>query len=596
MFKEGVTIPESKQTSGNQTTTPAEPIAPKELTTDQNQNDTSDQNTSDLPSDVQSQINVIGDRVNEQVAGVATNVSRRGAARNVETGEDPFFDTLPLTKTKATAEGAAEDVAAGNTDAKAAAEDAAAGNTDTNAAPKNGAAENAGTTTDPENKATENTDTNASENAAGNADIKAKIETLRGGNLYQAVIAARLLQKNKKNPMASSAAARFSRFLDSSALDTAADLNAIAGNGIGLLTTFDTDPTSKTVFQGMSLVTNLLTIVTTCRSMTGKIRKLSDFSEKHKAGEKVSKIDTALTLLSIASDMLTMMVKGVSIIKTIMSMMGKNNRIMNMISNAMFLLTGATQIIGALNDIRGLQTGYMGLKKLKEQTETPRKEAMDVIERKKGLEKGKINAWSESDRIEAAKEILSDKQLSEEDKDRLILYLGLTKRVTKAERSLAVTTASLINYTIGFLSTGVSGANTVVNGRGQKNKTLKDASTGMGAVSNVSAMINASAKVANRAVDATGGSSKNFVKQSLWDKVKALTQNHRGLKWLDESLAKPPNARPKVGDKTVEAVAKDTYNLYQKTDSQFHILGVPYAKLIRAGSLSKFQDMLVEGL
>lgn len=600
MFKEGVTIPESKQTSGNQAATPAEPVAPKELTADQNddqtaaqnQNDTLDPNTSDLPPDVQSQINDIGDRVNEQVAGAAANVSRRGAASNAETGEDPFFDTLPLTKTKATAEGAA----AGNADAKGAAKDAAAGNSDTNAAPKNGAAGNAGTTTAPENKATENTDTNASENASGNADIKAKIETLRGGNLYQAVIAARLLQKNKKNPMASSAAARFSRFLDSSALDTAADLNAIAGNGIGLLTTFDTDPTSKTVFQGMSLVSNLLTIVTTCRSMTGKIRKLSDFSEKHKAGEKVSKIDTALTLLSIASDMLTMMVKGVSIIKTIMSMMGKNNRIMNMISNAMFLLTGATQIIGALNDIRGLQTGYASLKSLKEQTETPRKEAMDVIERKKKLEKGKTSSWSESECIKTAKEILSDKHLSEEDKDKLILYLGLTKRVTKAERSLAVTTASLINYTIGFFSTGVSGANTVVNGRGQKNKTLKDASAGMGAVSNVSAMINASAKVANRAVDAAGGGSKNFVKQSLWDKVKALTQNHRGLKWLDESLAKPPDARPKVGDKTVEAAAEDTYNLYQKADSQFHILGVPYAKLIRAGSLSKFKDMLVEGL
>lgn len=539
------TLPESSQV-------PGEPDAPKEQPVDQNENQNEDntpnensdqdeslnQRDTDLPPDAQTRINSIGDKVNLTTAGVAVETGAPGAARRAEDTEDAFFDSLPIKETKA----------------------------------------------------------EKAKGAAGNDDIKSKIETLRSGNLYKAVIAARLLSQNKKNPMASSVSGRANRFLDSTALDVASDLNMIAGSGIGLLTTFDTNPTSKTVFQGMSLVTNLLSIVSTCRNMTVKIRKLYDIGEKHKAGEKISKIDTTLTVLGVAGDMLTMMVKGVAIIKTLMSMAGKNNRIMNMISNAMFLLTGATQIIGALNGIRGLQLSYKGLKALKQQTEAPRQAAMRVVERKKKLPAGTTDSWSESERIKAAKEIMNDEQMSEEDKDSLILYLGLTKRITKTERSLAVTATTLINLTVGLVSTGVSGANTVVNGRGIKDKTLKDATVGMGAVANASTIMATSAKIANKAVDAAGGSRKKFIRQSLWEKVKGLTENYRGLKWLDESLAKPKEARGAVDGKTAEEAAPETYALYQKTDGQFRAMGVPYAKLIRANSLSKFQDMLVDGL
>ena len=551
------TLPESSQV-------PGEPDAPKEQPVDQNENQNEDntpnensdqdeslnQRDTDLPPDAQTRINSIGDKVNLTTAGVAVETGAPGAARRAENTEDAFFDSLPIKETKA----------------------------------------------------------EKAKGAAGNDDIKSKIETLRSGNLYKAVIAARLLSQNKKNPMASSVSGRANRFLDSTALDVASDLNMIAGSGIGLLTTFDSNPTSKSVFQGMSLVTNLLSIVSTCRNMTVKIRKLYDLGETHKAlkknkeegnnkeGKKISKIDTTLTVLGVAGDMLTMLVKGVAIIKTIMSMAGKNSKIMNMISNAMFLLTGTTQIIGALNGIRGLQSGYKGLKSLKQETEKPRKGAMLVVERKKNLTAGTTDSWSESECIKAAKEIMNDKQLSEEDKDSLIVYLGMTKRITKAERSLAVTATTLINLTVGLVSTGVSGANTVVNGRGIKDKTLKDATVGMGAVANVSTILTTSAKVANKAVDATGGSRKKFIRQSLWEKVKGLTENHRGLKWLDESLAKPKEAGGVVDGKTAEKSASETYGLYQKTEGQFKAVGVPYAKLIRANSLSKFQDMLVDGL
>lgn len=550
MLKPGVTLPESSQAPGSQTNTPGEPDAPKEQTADQNKNEnnTSNQNTdqnenmnqndSDLPSDAQTQINAIGDQVNLTTAEVVMETRAPGTSRRAEEDEDSFFDSLPIKNTK----------------------------------------------------------TKTSKGAAEEENIKSKIEKLRSGNLYKAVIVARLLSKNKKNPMASTASGRLNRFLDSSALDAASDINTIAGSGLGLLTTFDTDSKSKAVFQGMSLVTNLLTIVSTCRNMTVKIRTLYDMGEKHKAGEKISKIDAALTVLRIASDMLTMMVKGVAIIKTIMSMAGKNNKILNMISNAMFLLTGTTQIIGALNDIRGIQTGYQNLKNLKQKAENSRGAAMRVVERKKKLTEGMTDSWSESECIKAAKEIMNDKQLSEKEKDNLIIYLGLTKRVTKAERALAVSATSLINLTIALASTGVSGANTVVNGRGVKDKTLKDASTGMGAVANVSSILASSAKVADKAVDAAGGSRKKFVRQGLWEKVKELTKNHRGLKWLDESLAKPAKDRATANGKTADAAAAETYDLYQKTDGQFEAMGVPYTKLLRAGSLSKFQDMLVEGL
>lgn len=275
---------------------------------------------------------------------------------------------------------------------------------------------------------------------------------------------------------------------------------------------------------------------------------------------------------------------------------------MNMISNAMFLLTGSTQIIGALNGIRGVQKGYQELKGLKKDSEKPRDAAMRVVERKNRLPAGTTDSWSESDRIKAVKELLRNKnngdgesKLDEQEEDKLILYLGLSKRITKSERSLAVSATTLINLTIGFASTAVSGSNTTAGWFGVKDKTLKDASTGMGMVANASNIAATSAKIANKAASSVG-SSRNLIKQSLWGKIMKLTVNHRGLKWLDCSLAKPPEERTLADGMKPEIAAAETIALYEETNAQLDAMRVPYAKLLRASSKSKFQNLLVDSL
>lgn len=513
---------------------------------DQPPGQTNDQDPidSDLPPETQSQIASTGDRFNENMVRAAVRTSARGKAQGED--ENEFFDTLPLQEESAKS--------------------------------ASGAVENE------------------------DGDLKAQIKKLRKGNLYKAVLVGRLLNENQKNPLSSTAGGRFSRFMDSSALDTASDVNAIASNGISMLSTLNTNSTASKTFQAMSLVTNLLTIVSSCRNMVGKVRKMYGFWEQHKAGGHASKIDAALTVLGMVSDTLVIMVKGVAIVKTIMSLAGKNNKIMNMISNAMFLLTGSTQIIGALNGIRGVQKGYQELKGLKKDSEKPRESAMRVVERKNDLPVGTTDSWSESDRIKAVKELLRNKnngdgtkKLDEQEEEKLILYLGLTKRITKSERSLAVTGTGLINTTIGFFSTAVSGSNTAAGWFGVKDKTLKDASTGMGLVANASNIAASSAKIANKAASSVG-SSRNLIKQSLWDKIMKLTANHRGLKGLDHALAKPPQERPLVAGMKPEIAARETVALYENTNAQLGAMRVPYAKLLRAGSKSKFQNLLVDNL
>lgn len=469
------------------------------------------------------------------------------------------------------------------------------------------------------------------EEEKGGADktesLKSQIENLRRGNLYKAVLVARTLKEKKKNPLASTMGGRVSRFLDSSALDTAADLNMIAGSGLSMLTSFETNSAAKTTFQAMSLVTNLLAVAASSRNMAIKLRKLYDMWGKRKGEDKAGWLDWALTVAGALGDALTVMTKGVAIAKTIMALAGKNSKIMNMISNAMFLVTGTVQIIGAANSVKGLYAGITGLKKMKKASEGPRTAAMKIVEQKNLLTAGQTESWSESDRISAAKELLYDagegeekeqgkdqgaqkpagggqpkstekkgkKKLTQDERDVLVTYLGMTKRITKMETSIAVTATSLVNLVIGLASTGVSGANTIVNGRGIKDKTLKDATVGMGMVANSSVILSTSAKVASKAGNAMG-SRRRLVRESLWEKADNLTRNHHGLKWLAASLAKPPKEQKKVNGKTPEDAARETVNLYQKTEGQYKAMGVPYGKLFRSSSLDKFKNLLVDSL
>lgn len=223
---------------------------------------------------------------------------------------------------------------------------------------------------------------------------------------------------------------------------------------------------------------------------------------------------------------------------------------------------------------------------------------MSVVERHKSLPEGKTGSWSEKECVKAAKALYYDKEanLSEDERDSLLLYIGMTKKVDKLENAQLTAAAGLLNLFIGFVSTGVGGAEGIVNGNGVKNKTLKDAATGMSAVENVSVMATSSVKLATRAADA-GGSRKKLVKEGLWEKVKLLTQEEHGLKGLYERLGQhPPGPEGEAAYQSTVESAQNTEDLYEKTESQLKTMGVTYGKLIQAGSLDTFKNLLVDGI
>lgn len=414
--------------------------------------------------------------------------------------------------------------------------------------------------------------------------LKKSIGAWRTGDLYKAVLVARSLEHTGKNPIA---AGRVSRFLNSSKWDLAADANKIAGEGVGALTALTSNPTGKTVFQAASLVTNFITMVTTGRNMIVKAKKLFG-----SAGKNSGLLEQILLGLSIVGDAATMMIKAVSILKTVVALAGKNGKgatIINKISSYMFILAGAAQLIGIANSVPGLVKGAGGIKDMRTKRDEYKRDAMILVEHHNGLATGASASWDEEKCVGEAKALYDRQGLTENEKDILLMYIGLTKRVTKLQNAELASAVGLLNLLIGLTSTGVTGANNIVNADAVKNKTLKDAAKGMGITANLSSIAAASINIGTKAAGAAGN-GKEFMKDSLWEKVKLLTQDEYGLKGLYRAL----NADP--GNQETVNLAVQTNNLYEKTNDKLKTMGVTYGKLIKADSLDSFKNLLIDGL
>lgn len=414
--------------------------------------------------------------------------------------------------------------------------------------------------------------------------LKNKIGIWRTGNLYKAVLVAREVQDGGNNPIA---AGRVSRFLNSSKWDTAADVNKIAGEGVGALTALTSNPTGKTVLQAASLITNFITMVTTGRNMIVKAQQLFDPARKDK-----TVLEKILLGLSIVGDAATMMVKAVNILKTIVALAGKNGRgaaIINKISSYMFILTGAAQLIGIANNIPGLVKGADKIKEMRAERDEKRNDAMTVVESHNGLAPGETASWDEERCVRAAADLYNRQELTEDEKDKLMMYIGLTKRVTKLENTEFTSAVGLLNLLIGVTSTGVTGANNIVNAGSTKNKTLQDAAKGMGITANISSITTTSINMGAKAASVPE-SGKEVMKNSLWEKVRRLTEDEYGLRGLYRAL----NADP--GNQETRELAERTDALYEDTDKKLKTMGVTYGKLIKADSLDTFKNLLIEGL
>lgn len=186
-------------------------------------------------------------------------------------------------------------------------------------------------------------------------EIKAKIGKLRESGLYQAVVVSRLLKQNKSNPVA---AGMLSRAMNASAWNYAADLNAGVTGFTGLLSTFDKNAKSQTVYQGISLVTNMVTVITSIKNIFQKVKGLQ-FKNTVDAW-----IGNLFLGIGIIGDFALAFAKSVAIAKTIASFAKKDLPILKKISNWMFLATGTSQAIALMNTSRALYKGWSGIQKL----------------------------------------------------------------------------------------------------------------------------------------------------------------------------------------------------------------------------------------
>ena len=412
-------------------------------------------------------------------------------------------------------------------------------------------------------------------------ELKKTIGELREGNLYKAVVLARELQQGRSNPMASG---RFSRFLDSSRWDDAGNLNNVIAGSVGILDAFDTDENSKKVWQGAALFTNLVTTVVTFRNLAQKLRKF-------KGAGGVERLFLAIGMIG---DIALILAKAVSIANTIASFAGKKNKTLDALKKYSFLITGTAQITALIGGSRALYKSYEGLSNMERLRKGLEQRAMGIVGAKGTSPQGSPSSWKEEDRIQAVDNLLKDDnvRLTTEEKDCLIMYLGMTRRIAKSRHALWLNAMGIAASFIGLASSCTTGANNFINGGKEvNNKALKNAATGMGVTANAVTILNSGAKIVSPAFD-SGGAQTGMVQGRLWNKIRTLMSEKYGLKGLEESMIDLPQDRVEV----VRQKANKVKNLYESTDEMFTMMGVPYGQLLKANKMDAFKQTLVASL
>ncbi|MCI8294143.1 MAG: hypothetical protein HFH53_11535 [Hespellia sp.] len=454
-------------------------------------------------------------------------------------------------------------------------------------------------------------------------ELKAKIGALREGNLYQAVIVSRRLKNGKENPMASGA---ISRAVHSSAWNTVGDLNAATTGFTGLLSTFEKDSTAQTFFQGISLVTNFITIISSARAMYLKW-------EKMKFRNKATWTENFFLGVGMIGDLALMFAKAVAMAKTIASWAGKDLPILKKISNWMFLATGTSQAIALMNTSRALTKTCQGIRALgkkKDELWTPVKGVICEVlgepsgastkeEEAKGEAAPSLGAdsWNEDMRIEkaeAALEALHEKkdEGSERKKDLLVQYLGLSKRISKQKHDGVELASTAVNLVVGIFSSIVTGGRFVTSygtaaAKADKkgdwstaNKIMGYTGTAAGLTANSAAILTSSVKIGSRVTNRADARSTS-VKGRLLEKLETLERDEYGLKYLEDSLStfyaegKEDTEHPQEKD-MVKKDAQKVEGLYQSTQGMFTAMGVPLDKLVRGKDQEAFEKILVSGL
>lgn len=485
--------------------------------------------------------------------------------------------------------------------------------------------------------------------------LKTEIGKLREGNLYKAVLLARELEHGRSNPLAMGRARRYfnkAKGINSSVLDTVSDANKVFASTVGIASTLDRKGKYKPVLQGAALVSNFISIMTTSRDIYRKVKtfittfKTTTITDKFFAG------------IALCGDLATWLSKACSIAKTIVNYFGGVNKpaLKEVTKWLTLALNMGTQLAGITNASRAIHKGRQKCKNLEQKennlwdthvqmllnkygvSEEPLEEGAQEESKKSSSEKedeNKENAgketpeneetkeadtpaeaskeWSSYGRQKAVEQLLQSGKLSEDEENKLIEYLAVTRRKDKVIASLITTSSGLVASVTGLCSSLFSSAVYGVSYDKKIASKLPGIGTaGMGTVTNAVAIGNIAMKTFVNVKSNHGDSRTDLISERLLSKLNALGIEQYGLKGVEADLdleSKKYGLKGVEEDLDLESKAgsgkdmsgtKDTAdkvkNMYDSTADLFQSMDVPYDRLLRAHNMDTFKEILAAGV
>lgn len=511
--------------------------------------------------------------------------------------------------------------------------------------------------------------------------VRKDIRTARTGGLYKAVILARMLEKGGSNPAKKvDNHPRLTRFLNSSRLNKAADINTMVASGSAIAANFDTNYKESFVGKAVTLVTSMLAMISSIRNIIKKIRGWKNLT---------SKLEKAFTGISLISDFAVTASKAAAIAKTIAEMAGAGKgvfaKVMNYVStigggiSQIANMVGITRTLGeqaadisilkknrssyakivdgiikdhendgsggndenlsqqdSENSVQGdteqgttpvqttpatvpatptestgsdqgtpqtTPTTPTGPSQETTPTEstgsgqettpttlqtTPTASAEEGHKRSNLIRSGvaKLAGKENKARREKVSELLKSDKISKSEKDRLLTYWGISRRIKRKKSDLINSVGSGIGLVLGM-------GTTILTGVSIEDESAKEQSKIASTVSNSWTLLTTGKKFVDKKLDKKdhdkNAGETQMMQDKLWGIMKTLGQNKYGLKGVAKSLEGQPDAEK-------QSFAEGLAEKYKKADAQFDMLGVDYSALMKAEDEKKFKQLLVAGL
>lgn len=465
------------------------------------------------------------------------------------------------------------------------------------------------------------------------AKIRKGVHQLRKGNLYKAVIFARMLEsganpaskeKELEARQSTASGGRFSRFLKASKLDkigkvTDRFLNTSKLDSIGKVTKLTNAASGvlgmasskykKSKVSGLVSIANDVMILV--NSIHGIMKKLRDLRKNIKSVTK-----TAFTAIGLVSDFGMAVAKGASLAQRITQRMGQGSlsKVFGYISDICAIVG---QTAGLVNVSKTLAELVIGTKKIKKAQGEEEKEVLEILkkyginvgptdnaeqasqgEEKEGKRKRlkKKILWplkKKKELKEKCLDALERQDISNKDKAVLASYLGRGRIISKRKLAIANVSTGLITATLGL---GATVSKTAVdftpNDEIETKKSAGLSAVILGGATNVSMLLSAAGTgIAGKVVNSGPGEREgNLIKEGLYGALRDLGDEKFGLRKIAAALTPENPEATHVGE------ADEAIKRYGTVSKQFAGSGVNFAKLFTADNLETFKNSLVASL